>query len=285
MPSIARSHVDLSLFHVEEARYDRLDLNNIVDSHWIVSHVIDGEVQTTGGSERNVAKSGYVMIHPAYLPFSERASGGGMHQWVRFDLRMFTNTNVFDLYPVPLIVRLKDPREYAQTFDTLLHEWGGSSSLRYVHTLSLTVRLIELVLLSWEHAGKQARPLASSPHEDRLLQVIHYMSNNLASPLTRKGLADLVHLHPVYLDRVFSQQYGCTVLQMLRSLRLNHAQELLETTNQTVQEVAGCTGFWDAAYLSRVFTRAFGMTPAQCRRAAIKANSSYMMSPQVPSES
>jgi AraC-like DNA-binding protein len=219
------------------------------------------------------------MIHPAYLSFSERALGSGLHQWMRLDLRVLTKINLFDLYPVPLVVRLIDPLAYADTFDRLLNAWRGSSSLRYFHTLSLTFRLIELILGSWEQAGSEARPLASSPKEDRLLQVIHYMFNHLASPLTRSSLADLVHLHPVYLDRMFSQQYGCTMLQMLRTLRLHYARELLETTNQTLQAVALHAGLGEAQYLSRVFAQEFGMTPRQCRLRALAATSSYLSSP------
>jgi transcriptional regulator GlxA family with amidase domain len=51
-----------------------------------------------------------------------------------------------------------------------------------------------------------------------------------------------------------------------RHLRLRRARELLVTSQKNVSEVACATGFSDPLYFSRVFRRAFGVTPSSLIR-------------------
>lgn len=51
----------------------------------------------------------------------------------------------------------------------------------------------------------------------------------------------------------------------IRSVRLRHARELLQTTTLTVSEIAYETGFTSPAYFSTVFVEEFGKTPTEVR--------------------
>lgn len=52
----------------------------------------------------------------------------------------------------------------------------------------------------------------------------------------------------------------------IRSIRLNRAATLLQTTDMTVIEVAEATGFSSASHLSRFFTAEFGVTPVKYKK-------------------
>jgi transcriptional regulator GlxA family with amidase domain len=52
----------------------------------------------------------------------------------------------------------------------------------------------------------------------------------------------------------------------VHAIRLEHAKTLLETTDQTLEELAEKVGYEDAAFFSRLFRRSVGLTPAQYRR-------------------
>lgn len=58
---------------------------------------------------------------------------------------------------------------------------------------------------------------------------------------------------------------GMPVTQFIRALRLQKAQTLLRTTDQTIAEIAYEVGFNDPKYFTRVFTEAFGMPPSAYR--------------------
>ena len=67
------------------------------------------------------------------------------------------------------------------------------------------------------------------------------------------------------LDLRYRQIVGRTVLEDLRSLRLEHARHLLSTTSLTVGEIAHRSGFASDSYLSRCFLAAYGKSPRDCR--------------------
>jgi AraC-like DNA-binding protein len=53
----------------------------------------------------------------------------------------------------------------------------------------------------------------------------------------------------------------------IRSVRLRRGRTLLQTTDQTVSEIAYAVGFTDLAYFSRSFSAAFGIAPSAIRKA------------------
>ncbi len=59
---------------------------------------------------------------------------------------------------------------------------------------------------------------------------------------------------------------GKSTNHFIRSIRLEKAKELLETTQLSVSEISYETGFVNPAYFSRVFKEEYGMTPSEVRK-------------------
>ncbi|MDT7587639.1 MAG: AraC family transcriptional regulator, transcriptional activator FtrA, partial [Pseudonocardiales bacterium] len=59
---------------------------------------------------------------------------------------------------------------------------------------------------------------------------------------------------------------GAAPLQWLLTQRIHRAQELLETTNDSVEEIAARTGMGTATTLRRHFSRSVGVPPDTYRR-------------------
>ncbi|MBB1260922.1 helix-turn-helix domain-containing protein, partial [Streptomyces alkaliterrae] len=88
----------------------------------------------------------------------------------------------------------------------------------------------------------------------------------LDQPLTVEHLARQARMSSRHLARHFRQLTGTTPLQWLHAQRVRHAQELLETTNATVDTIATATGMGTAATLRRHFHRSVGVPPDTYRR-------------------
>ena len=58
---------------------------------------------------------------------------------------------------------------------------------------------------------------------------------------------------------------GRSTSQIIRSIRLQKARELLQTTGLAISEIACYTGFTDSNHFSRVFKEEFGETPSGMR--------------------
>ncbi|NEC34065.1 helix-turn-helix transcriptional regulator, partial [Streptomyces rubrogriseus] len=87
------------------------------------------------------------------------------------------------------------------------------------------------------------------------------------------GLAEaaaLVPAHPAHLVRAFSGAYGIAPHQYLMSRRVDRARRML-LAGDSPAEVAGATGFYDQAHLTRHFKRLVGVTPGRYRASGARA--------------
>ncbi|MGW5634347.1 helix-turn-helix domain-containing protein [Streptomyces sp. NPDC003832] len=109
------------------------------------------------------------------------------------------------------------------------------------------------------------RPL---PHSqcDTVGDVLNWMERHLDEEVTVEQLAELAHMSPRTFARRFQQETGTTPYRWILRQRVLLAQQLLETTDETVDAVAGRTGFGTAAALRHQFMRALGTTPNAYRR-------------------
>ncbi|MFB6617016.1 helix-turn-helix domain-containing protein [Streptomyces sp. NPDC085524] len=97
--------------------------------------------------------------------------------------------------------------------------------------------------------------------------VIAWMGRHLEEEITVEQLAERAHMSPRTFARRFLQETGTTPYQWVLRQRVLFAQELLETTDETVDAIAGRCGFGNAAALRHHFLRTLGTTPNSFRRA------------------
>ncbi|MGW5846767.1 helix-turn-helix domain-containing protein [Streptomyces sp. NPDC055254] len=111
-----------------------------------------------------------------------------------------------------------------------------------------------------------ARPLPRTSC-DTVGEVIDWMARHLEDEITVEQLAERAHMSPRTFARRFLQETGTTPYQWVLRQRVLLAQELLESTDDTVDAVAGRCGFGNAAALRHHFLRTLGTTPNAFRRA------------------
>ena len=92
------------------------------------------------------------------------------------------------------------------------------------------------------------------------------MVEHLDEPLTVTDLADRAGLSERTFARRFTAATGSTPLQWLLAQRVAHARLLLESTDLSVEQVAGRCGFATAAGLRLHFQRQVGTSPLAYRR-------------------
>ncbi|MFJ6699994.1 helix-turn-helix domain-containing protein [Streptomyces sp. NPDC091272] len=133
------------------------------------------------------------------------------------------------------------------------------------------------------NANKIARRLVVPPHRDGgqaqfietpvptpgnhpLADLFPWVLGRLGEPLTVEDLARQARMSSRHLGRHFKQVTGTTPLQWLHVQRIRHAQELLETTDDTVDAIATAAGMGTATTLRRHFHRTVGVPPDSYRR-------------------
>ncbi|MDR7280526.1 GlxA family transcriptional regulator [Catenuloplanes atrovinosus] len=101
---------------------------------------------------------------------------------------------------------------------------------------------------------------------DRLSDVMAWAKANLGRQLTVDDLANRALMSPRSFARHFKATVGATPHAWLLAQRLHHAEELLETRDLPVEEIARRSGFGTAAALREQFVRRRGVPPRDYRR-------------------
>ncbi|MGX9427168.1 MULTISPECIES: GlxA family transcriptional regulator [Bradyrhizobium] len=98
-----------------------------------------------------------------------------------------------------------------------------------------------------------------------LASLLDWMSANLDRTLTVRSLADRARMSPRTLARRFQEQTGTTPLQWLLKMRIRRAQELLETSVASVDQIASSVGFESAVTFRSRFRKVAGISPTAYR--------------------
>ncbi|MEV5321186.1 helix-turn-helix domain-containing protein [Streptomyces sp. NPDC052687] len=105
-----------------------------------------------------------------------------------------------------------------------------------------------------------------APGRHPLSALLSWAIERLDQPLTVEDLARQAGMSARHLGRHFRAVTGTTPLQWLLTQRIRYAQELLETTDDSVETIATATGMGTATTLRRHFGRTVGVPPDTYRR-------------------
>ncbi len=97
-------------------------------------------------------------------------------------------------------------------------------------------------------------------------KALDFIGEEYSSSISLKEVAEHVGLSTYRLAHLVKEYTGQTVLQVIRDVRIRHAQELLEQSSMSCAEVGYEVGFGDQSYFTAHFKRQTGMTPAKYRK-------------------
>ncbi|MGM9617810.1 response regulator transcription factor [Butyricicoccus sp.] len=96
-------------------------------------------------------------------------------------------------------------------------------------------------------------------------QAMRYIEQCFAEPLTLNRVAEQIGLSPAYLSSLFKKESGNSFNEYLTMCRMNAAKKLLRETSDPISLIAEQTGYVDAKYFSKVFSKTFGISPQKYR--------------------
>lgn len=103
--------------------------------------------------------------------------------------------------------------------------------------------------------------------DPRVQILIAVMKDDLHRKLSVSELARFVNLSRSRLRHLFKTETGMSPAHYLRSLRVERAKELLETTPLSVEQIMLRVGVRDRSHFDREFKKHCGLTPTQYRMA------------------
>lgn len=133
--------------------------------------------------------------------------------------------------------------------------------------IMLDLSVTELVIRLLREQGRDVllSYCQQSPDASGITAAIHYLEQNLVSPLDIEQLCRKACMSRSRLYVEFKKQLGCTPGEFQQQLRLKSAAAAIEA-GKSVTDACYSFGFNDLSHFSRRFTRFFGCSPSAYRQ-------------------
>ncbi len=135
-----------------------------------------------------------------------------------------------------------------------------SEAASFTELLNISENLIELItrnMLSSIYNG----------HSQIIVKALQFINKHYKEKITLKDIEQNLHVNASYFSTLFKHEMGVTFTDYLNELKIEHASDLLSTTNLSIIDISLSAGFDDQSYFTKVFKKAKGVTPKQYRSA------------------
>jgi len=232
--------------------------------YYVVCVIERGIQSFTHGREKYVTPpGGLIFINPGMVHTGEAADAKGFEMRSLYPTIAHMETAVLELtgrhQAVPFFGDVRV--DHAATRESIirLHRAlaEGASALecesRFTWTLAQLIKRYADVRFDEQRLGNEPRAVQ---------QARRYIEENFAEGIRLTELAEYVALSPYYLLRVFREEVGMPPYAYLESVRIRHAQRLIEA-GKPLADVAAEVGFSSQSHLTNRFRQIIGATPGQ----------------------
>ena len=140
--------------------------------------------------------------------------------------------------------------------DDYFHAADVDTALKEIHIAQMLVHLAT-ALMDDKAAGKGYVYVR---------RCVNLLSERMSEDARIEELARELGISAAYLQRLFRQVHGMTIIDYLNRMRIERAKLLLLNTDDPVVEIAMEAGFNSRQHFTRVFTSLEGISPQEYRR-------------------
>lgn len=225
-----------------------------------ITYVISGQAKYTINNQKYIVSAGDLLC----IPMGSRRSAT-----ICPDVHMecySINGYIHDMdgnnivLPLPLIFNLgiqKDIIALYKDLDTIwrLRDCGYQLKARALYLMILH-RYFQLIVYQKD----------SGNMDKRIKKILQFISNHYAEPLTVQNMAQRVNLSDMYFGNLFKKEIGMSFRKYLTTIRISHAEDMLNSCEYKISEIAEACGFTDVFYFSRIFKENRGYAPSDVIR-------------------
>ncbi|BBY32908.1 AraC family transcriptional regulator [Mycolicibacter minnesotensis] len=165
------------------------------------------------------------------------------------------------------LLRVELPAADRQAFFRILDSMRYELAQRQDGDREAVSALLTLLLVKLSRLA--ADTIGGLRHDDEplLAHVFATIDRRFTEPLSLREVAREVSVSAGHLTTVVRRRTGRTVLEWITQRRMGEARRLLTDTRLSITEIGQRVGLPDAAYFTRQFRQAHGVSPSQWRKA------------------
>ena len=232
-----------NIIYLENYQFEPYDIDKIVTEgkkQAYLSKVVSGDIR--GAQECLAATLREI-----------RYSGGSYSPILFFDILI--------AYVDLLTDYCKQQDLYSEEYERNLKKWNVSTDNIRSEKMLLSVTE-DLLRETLEYAAEEKKSKDIKP----IREIKKYIEENYMEEISLGQLAELVDMNASYLSSVFKKETGMTYSEYLILCRVKQASRLLVETNLSIGEIAHQSGYQDARYFSKQFSKQVGLKPSEYRK-------------------
>lgn len=132
--------------------------------------------------------------------------------------------------------------------------------------LKLLASLLREHILTSPHYKNAIDAISENALSPYIFSAIDYIKEHFSEDIKISDVAAFCHLSPSYLQHLFIKVKGYGIAEEIRLCKLEHAKELIVSTDFSVRYIALTSGFRNVDYFSTAFKKQFGITPLKYRQ-------------------
>ncbi len=148
------------------------------------------------------------------------------------------------------------------------NKWGLNIDIDFALLHTGQMELKE-VMLELQQAANQLFQVKHTELAERTIGVVEqinqYIEEHLDGDLSLTQLAEIVHLNPSYLSRLYKQSAGISLSEYINEVKLDKCRQLLRQPFMKIHEVGSAVGFYSPPYFTRFIKKMVNMTPQEFR--------------------
>lgn len=230
---------------------------------WILIFVNEGEGWYKAGSESNDLEANQVLLIPPEMRHSYGASARKPWSifWFHFEGKGAEELLDWVIAKPKLnIVPSRSPDGLRRQFHSILSavERGYQE-----HTLlELSRALITVMTLLHRNPAHET----THANLDRIELAMNQMRNEIDQPKTLHHYASGCGLSVSQFSHLFKRHTGVSPMHYQTEIRMQRACEFLDTSTDSIKNIAWQLGYTDPLYFSRAFKKCTGLSPSQYRK-------------------
>lgn len=126
--------------------------------------------------------------------------------------------------------------------------------------------IYSLLKLLYEYRNLMHSPNITEERQHYAAQnALEYLSSNYDKQIKVSDVASVMGYDEFYAMKLFRRFCGWSIVDYLNGIRTSAARRLIESTNDSSQQIAAKVGYKSASYFNRQFKKTFGITPGEIR--------------------
>jgi len=175
-----------------------------------------------------------------------------------------------NLLKTPIAERLPPGDRVRSALDEFVYELANPTVGTRALAKSLMGQCVILLLRRRYRAGDPSLKWMDAAADEALWGALQLMLDRPADPHSVESLANACGMSRAVFASRFAEVYGTGPIELLRTIRLQRAAELLARSDLPVKRIAEQVGYTSRTYFTRAFEVQYGASPGQFRSTALE---------------